>query len=142
MMGIEEQKMEKLVEVLEKRDEVSIAYLFGSTARGDKGPLGDFDIGVLLKEPLKGYDDLNFQLELIDELVSALRTDRVDLVIMNRAPLSLNYSIIRDGILLKDSEEERVRFEGRIMSEYLDRRYHNDRHTRLALRMMAREGLK
>ncbi|WP_237780272.1 nucleotidyltransferase domain-containing protein [Methanothermobacter sp. K4] len=142
MMDIENQKMEKLVEILGKRDEVSIAYLFGSTARGDKGTLGDFDIGVLLKETLKGYDELSFQLELIDELVSALRTDRVDLVIMNRAPLSLNYNIIRDGIVLKDSEEERVRFEGRVMSEYLDRRYHNDRHTRLALRMMAREGLK
>ncbi|MCG2829205.1 nucleotidyltransferase domain-containing protein [Methanothermobacter sp. K4] len=141
-MDIENQKMEKLVEILGKRDEVSIAYLFGSTARGDKGTLGDFDIGVLLKETLKGYDELSFQLELIDELVSALRTDRVDLVIMNRAPLSLNYNIIRDGIVLKDSEEERVRFEGRVMSEYLDRRYHNDRHTRLALRMMAREGLK
>ncbi|MDI9617691.1 nucleotidyltransferase [Methanothermobacter sp.] len=108
---------------------------------GDKRALGDFDIGVLLRE-MKGYDDLNFQLELIDELVSALRTDRVDPVIMNRAPLSLNYSIIRDGIVLKDSEVERVRFEGRIMSDYLDRRYHNDRHTRLALRMTAREGLK
>ncbi|WP_242451171.1 nucleotidyltransferase domain-containing protein [Methanothermobacter sp. THM-2] len=40
MMGIDDQKIEKLVELLEKRDEVSIAYLFGSTARGIRDPSG------------------------------------------------------------------------------------------------------
>lgn len=130
---------EKLVKFFEKEDKVKLAYLFGSTSRGDKGKLGDFDLGVLVRS-LKGYDRFRFQLKLLNDLVSILKTDKVDLVIMNDAPLSLNYNIIKDGILLKD-DEERINFEKGIISKYLDRKYYFDRHARIAIKMMAREGL-
>ncbi|BAW31452.1 conserved hypothetical protein [Methanothermobacter sp. MT-2] len=57
--------------------------------------MGDFDLGVLLDESLKKYDRFQFQLKLLNDLVSILKTDKVDLVIMNDAPLSLNYNIIK-----------------------------------------------
>ncbi|MGD9626665.1 MAG: hypothetical protein AB7U40_03680 [Methanobacteriales archaeon] len=47
----------------EKKDKVNLAYLFGST-QGDKGKLGDFDLGVLLDEPLGKYERSQFQLKL------------------------------------------------------------------------------
>lgn len=114
---------------------MKLAY-FGSTL-GDKGKLGDFDLGVLVRS-FKGYDRFRFQLKLLNDLVSILKTDKVDLVIMNDAPLSLNYNIIKDGILLKD-DEERIKFEKGIISKYLDRKYYFDRHARIAIKMMARE---
>ncbi|MGE4395354.1 MAG: hypothetical protein AB7D17_05805 [Methanobacteriales archaeon] len=42
---------------------MNLAYLFGST-QGDKGKLGDFDLGVLLDEPLGKYERSQFQLKL------------------------------------------------------------------------------
>lgn len=54
----------RLVEFFfEKKDKVNLAYLFGSTP-GDKGKLGDFDLGVLLDEPLGKYERSQFQLKL------------------------------------------------------------------------------
>jgi len=132
---------EKLVEFFEGKDEVDLAYLFGSTSRGDKGKLGDFDLGVLLREPLEEHGRLQFQLKLLDDLVSLLKADKVDLIIMNDAPLSLNYNIIKEGMLLKDDEEKRIRFEKNIMSEYLDRKYYMDRHARIAINGIVRQGL-
>lgn len=132
---------EKLVEFFVEKEEVDLAYLFGSTSRGDKGKLGDFDIGVLLQEPPQEHGRLQFHLKLLDDLVSLLKADKVDLIIMNDAPLSLNYNIIKEGILLKDDEEKRIRFEKNIMSEYLDRKYYMDRHARIAINGIARQGL-
>ncbi len=131
----------KLVEFFEKKEKVRLAYLFGSTSRGDKGKLGDFDLGVLLDESLRKYERFQFQLKLLDDLVSILKTDKVDLIIMNDAPLSLNYNIIKDGILLKDDEEKRIKFEKNLMSEYLDRKYYIDRHAKIAINRIARQGL-
>ena len=131
----------KIVEFFEKKEKVRLAYLFGSTSRGDKGKLGDFDLGVLLDESLRKYERFQFQLKLLDDLVSILKTDKVDLIIMNDAPLSLNYNIIKDGILLKDDEEKRIKFEKNLMSEYLDRKYYIDRHAKIAINRIARQGL-
>jgi len=131
----------KLVEFFEKKDKVNLAYLFGSTSRGDKGKLGDFDLGILLDESLGKYERFQFQLKLLYDLVSILKTDKVDLIIMNDAPLSLNYNIIKDGILLKDDEEKRINFEKNIISKYLDRKYYIDRHARIAINRIARQGL-
>jgi len=50
--------------------------------------LGDFDLGVLLDESLGKYERFQFQLKLLYDLVSILKTDKVDLIIMNDAPLS------------------------------------------------------
>jgi predicted nucleotidyltransferase len=65
----------------------------------------------------------NLQLKLISELTRILKTDRIDLVIMNDAPISLNYEIIKANhpLLVRD-EGNRIDFEHRILSRYLDRR--------------------
>lgn len=40
----------ELTEYFSSKDSVILAYLFGSTVRGDAGRLSDVDIGVLLNE--------------------------------------------------------------------------------------------
>jgi predicted nucleotidyltransferase len=75
---------------------------------------------------------------LISELTSILKTDRIDLVIMNAAPISLNYEIIMANhpLLVRD-EGNRIEFEHRIMSRYLDRRYYDKRWTAEFLKQVA-----
>ena len=132
----------RLLEFLSRQEYVKLAYLFGSVVEGKEGKLSDVDIAVFLDESLSKKDMFNLQLKLISELTSILKTDRVDLIVMNDAPLLLKYNIIKHGKILKDDIETKVRVESRILSDYLDMKYYIDRHTNLAIKRIARVGLR
>jgi len=59
------------------------------------------DIAVLFDDTLLQKEAFDLQLELISELTSLLKTNNVDLVVLNESPLLLTYNIIRGGIILK-----------------------------------------
>lgn len=96
--------------------EVVLAYLFGSQANGMPGPLSDYDIGVLVQSP---SPELRYRLSR--EIGRALDAERVDLVLLNEAPVELAYAIIAQGRLLcRRSLAEQVEFEARVLSRYGD----------------------
>ena len=134
-------KEEKVRELLNKQKHVKLAYLFGSVAEGKEGKLSDVDIAVFLDESLSKKERFDLQLKLISGLMSILKTDRIDLIVMNDAPLLLKYNIIKHGKILKDNIETRVKVESRILSDYLDMKYYIDRHTDLAIERIAKKGL-
>ena len=134
-------KEEEVREFLNKQKHVKLAYLFGSVAEGKEGKLSDVDIAVFLDESLSKKERFDLQLKLISGLTGILKTDRIDLIIMNDAPLLLKYNIIKHGKILKDSIETRVKVESRILSDYLDMKYYIDRHTDLAIERIAKKGL-
>jgi len=121
--------------------QVELAYLFGSAARGELTTLSDIDVAVYLDESLSSEEKFKLQLDLIGELASALKTDKVDLVVMNDAPLLLSYNIIKYGKLVKSDGRTKVRVESSILSRYLDMKYFFDRHTKLGIERMAKKGL-
>ncbi|RKY69030.1 MAG: nucleotidyltransferase [Candidatus Latescibacterota bacterium] len=133
--------IEELKNFFEKYNEVKLVYLFGSYAKGETNKLSDIDIAVYLDERLSKKDKFRLQLKLISELSSLLKTDKIDLIIMNETPLLLNYNIIKDGIILKSEEKLRVKIESEVMSKYLDRKYYDDRHVREKIKRIARYGL-
>ena len=100
------------------------------------------DLAVYLDESLSKKEKFNLQLKLISELTSILKTDKVDLAIMNDAPISLNYEIIKANhpLLVRD-EWERIDFEHGILSRYLDRRFYEKRWTAEFLRKIAVRGI-
>ena len=110
----------RLIAALE-REPISAAYLFGSRASGTAGPLSDTDLAVLV-EPTIGIDErFRLRLELIAQATRLLRTDRVDLIVLNDAPVLLRHRVIRDGELLVERERTAgVRFETATILEYLD----------------------
>ncbi|AKB25623.1 nucleotidyltransferase [Methanosarcina sp. MTP4] len=128
----------KLSEFFSAVDSVTVAYLFGSTVRGEANGLSDIDIAVLFDEAVTRKEAFDLQLELIGELGVLLKTNNIDLVILNESPLLLTYNVIRDGIILKSNERKRVLFETRIMSKYLDRDYYVKRHMKMTLERMAK----
>jgi predicted nucleotidyltransferase len=95
------------------------AYLFGSHARGDARQGSDIDVAVLFaKDPPRTLDGLH--LDMADEL-TGIAGRKVDLVVLNRAPVDLIHRVLRDGVLLLDRDPSaRIRFEVRSRSEYLD----------------------
>jgi len=61
---------------------------------------------------------------------------------MNNAPLLLNYNIISEGRILDSKDElERVMFETRILSRYLDRRYYDERRVKMGIKRIAERGI-
>jgi predicted nucleotidyltransferase len=109
-------KLESLRDYFEAEPQVSLAYLFGSQASGATGPLSDYDLGVLVERSSAG---LRYRLSY--KVSQALGTDRIDLVLLNEAPVELAYAIIAQGRLLyQRSLAARVEFEARVLSCYGD----------------------
>jgi hypothetical protein len=113
--------LEQISDALAKRgDRVVCAYVFGSVARDQAGPLSDIDVAVFFAPAL----DADARFALAAAIVSDLDYvdgRRVDLAILNDAPPLLAHRAISEGrILLSLDEAARVAFECRVISEYLD----------------------
>lgn len=103
------------------RDDLAAAYLFGSQARGRAAGLSDVDVAVLLDVSIDPEERLSLQLELIAAAARALRSSRLDLVILDDAPVLLRHRVLRDGERLLERDRARlVRFETETILEYLD----------------------
>ena len=99
---------------------LACAYLFGSVARGEDRPDSDVDVAVLFRaDPPRTLAGLH--LDLADRLTAALGGRRVDLVVLNRAPVDLVHRVLRDGeLVLERDRSARIRFEVRARNEYFD----------------------
>ncbi len=102
---------------LKANQHVLFAYLFGSRARQQETALSDIDIAVYLKCKL---DFFTVRLQLIEALSRTLKSDAIDLIVLNEAPIVLKYEIIREGIVIKENKRNRVLFETKALREYLD----------------------
>jgi hypothetical protein len=106
---------------LATQEEVVLAYLFGSQARGEAGPHSDVDIAVLLRGQPDDDRSLDARMDLGAALSALLGRNDVDVVILNQAPLALAYRVLRDGVLLLCRDEDaRIAYTWRTVSEYLD----------------------
>jgi hypothetical protein len=104
--------------VLEASPGVLFAYLFGSASRGRLGPLSDVDIAVYLDDTC---DPLEARLEAIGRANAHLGTDRVDVVVLNQAPIALVGRILQSRRVLCDRDPfRRHRFESLALREFAD----------------------
>ena len=100
--------------------EIKLAYLFGSRAAGKESPLSDYDFAVYLdtKDKKRMYE---IKFELFDRISRLLKTDKVDIVILNLTETpELKYLIIREGRLIFEREPFKVIVEPKILNEYFD----------------------
>jgi uncharacterized protein len=80
-MLLDAERRRALAELFGRHPDVVAAYLFGSQARGDAGPLSDVDLAVWLDDQPRAR--LSRQLALSAEAGSLLGTDDVQLVVLN-----------------------------------------------------------
>lgn len=109
------------VKELFRKQNICLAYLFGSQAHDRTTALSDVDIAVLFSSTIspKTYSDR--QVELITQFMSILSRNDIDVVVLNAAPPLLCYKAIEVGqIILCSSEKERVHFEVSALRDYLD----------------------
>ncbi|MHB1418562.1 MAG: type VII toxin-antitoxin system MntA family adenylyltransferase antitoxin [Bacillota bacterium] len=119
--------LRELKTVLAEDVTVIFAYLHGSFL--GQGKFSDIDIAVFLK--VDDVDLLSHELKLEEKLDGRVPFP-VDVRLLNRAPLSFRYTVLKDGLRLADKNENlRVDFETATISQYFDflpfrRRYLKD----------------
>lgn len=99
------------------------AYQFGSTARGQEGPLSDLDIAILVDDERapSGLELLRIELVLAYEIQKQLTVSQVDLITLNHQRLPLQYAVLRTGKLIYEADPRyRIRFVQKVLQAYLD----------------------
>ncbi len=110
----------KQVSELAQKYNLLLVYLFGSRATKKETILSDIDIAILIeREDEKSATSLI--LDLISNFTRILHSDKVDLLILNKAPLALQYNVISQGkILYQQNLEIKCSYETEIIKLYLD----------------------
>ena len=109
-------------------------------ARGEATPLSDIDIGLLLTGTISAPARFEHRLTIGLDLQRIFRSNDVDVVILNDAPLALAYRVLRDGqILCCQDENARVQYTASTIGRYLDFKPFIERHQQAILER-ARRG--
>jgi predicted nucleotidyltransferase len=117
-----EETIKKIAKALSEFEEVELGYVFGSFYAGRE--FEDIDIAVLLSAPPSAYESERFAVRVAGALEKALGNRfEFDVKVLNFSPIYFQHEVIRDGKLLfcRDAAK-RVRYEGWVLSEYLDYR--------------------
>lgn len=105
---------EELSHLLKKREEIIFSYIHGSFLEGD---FRDIDIAIYIKD---GKNALKYELKLEREIEYVIGFP-VDVRILNRAPLSFRFNVIKNGFLLFSRDEKiRCDFESLSIVEHHD----------------------
>lgn len=83
-------KLEKLKKYFEEKENIILAFIFGSGAKGFEGEDSDLDIGVYLKDK-KEEDRIWIE-------TSKIAQKEIDLIVLNDAPATLISNIFKTGI--------------------------------------------
>ena len=110
--------MNLLEPLLASDDRIIFAYIFGGLAAGEHRPLSDIDIAVYLDGDV---DKAEAKLDIMGVLSDTLKTDEIDLVILNEAPISLVGRILKKKRLLTDKQPFlRHSFESLALRKFFD----------------------
>ena len=113
----------KLKNFFKEKEEILFAYIFGSFATKSNNKFSDIDIAIFTD--IKKINQKNFrygyQAEVLTDLMHFLKTDKVDLILLNSAPPLLKYRVIYHGNLVycKD-DRERINFQIDSINKYMD----------------------
>ena len=111
-------RIEYAASYLETRNDVLFAYLFGGLSKGKPKPLSDVDIAVYLAE---NTERIQAKSEIVEKLVDILRTDEIDVIILNQSSLPLCMNVLKHNRLLVDKKPYiRHVYQSLIIRKYCD----------------------
>lgn len=104
--------------VIEAVPGVRFAYLFGSQSTSRAGPLSDVDIAVYLDESVDAFAT---KLALVDVVSRHVRSDRVDVVVLNSAPIALAGRVLTTRrVIVERDPSARHRYESSTIRQFAD----------------------
>ncbi|SFR03837.1 type VII toxin-antitoxin system MntA family adenylyltransferase antitoxin [Desulfoscipio geothermicus] len=112
--------LEKLTHTLNKQTNAAFAYIHGSFL--DDQAFGDVDIAIYYAENNLPPKEQIIQHELSLEMILQEKFNYLfDVRIINNAPLSFCYNVLKNGRLLYSNDEElRIQFVTRTIDDYID----------------------
>ena len=118
----------KVVEKLKQRPEVLAIYLFGSYVKGYAYEGSDLDIGVMPDNRLlKGGEGFyGLQEDLGSHVSDVTGVIKIDLVVIQNAPVTLQNSIICGRLLYSRDDDVRMEQEFKIQDNYDDLKDYTD----------------
>ncbi len=117
-----------LIKKIALKYDLQLIFLFGSKATGRDTNVSDIDIAVLVNNR-EAYNLKNLILDLIFDFSKVFCSDKIDLVILNKASLAVQYNVISDGkILYELNPEIRYNYEVNLISLYLDFKRYEDEY--------------
>jgi len=120
-MALNLEALKTQLDLLFRTRPVRLAYLFGSQTTGRATAESDIDVAVLFAQELDGPARLAERLALVEGLIRLLRTDAVDVAVLNDASPLLAMEVLRTGkIVYKAGEMDRIDFQVRTVREYED----------------------
>lgn len=103
--------LEKVLAQIKRHPKVVAIYLFGSYAKGEAKPISDIDIAVVLRE-----ED-----PITEAEIGSLYSDSIDLVLVHRLPLYIQFEVFKYGkeIFVRD-EEYLMEIKRNVLKNYLE----------------------
>jgi len=134
-----EEKMRDLGQAMKKYAPSLVAlYLFGSCVNGKTRPLSDIDIAILISSE---NNDCYLETKVLMDLMTVLKTEKVDLVNLNEAPLHIQYGVLRNKkVIFSSDNTKRIDFETKVIKEYLDFKHIREVHNQLFLQRIGLGG--
>jgi len=130
-----------IVKRLKQLEYINALFFFGSFVRQDLKPLSDIDIAVLFTDDVKNklYPDL--QLELAGIIEDTIKTEEFDLIVLNYAPLSFAYNILKDGkLIFVKNRAQLIDFRERIIKYHLDFQFYRKEFDKVFLDKVGYHG--
>ena len=114
-------KVGEIIQIVAADSDVTALYAFGGLAAGVLKPLSDLDFGILLNDRLDKGQRFDKHIELIGVFTDIFKTDEIDLINMNDAPLRFAFQILKTGkMLVCGNAGALTRFRERLVKSYLD----------------------
>lgn len=108
--------IQNISNALRDRSNIIFAYVFGSFSARES--FQDIDVGIFIS--VNAESALKIELDLERELEDLIHMP-VDVRILNRAPISFVYQVIKGGIIIVDKNMDmRADFEGLTLKKYFD----------------------
>jgi uncharacterized protein len=100
------------------RRDVAAAFLFGSYGTQYQTPLSDVDIAVLF---IPGEDvNIETELKILADLADITEEDDINLVVLNKVPLTLQFEVLATGRLLEKKDLYLEDFHEYVCKRYAD----------------------
>ncbi|UCH94620.1 MAG: nucleotidyltransferase domain-containing protein [Candidatus Aminicenantes bacterium] len=110
---------ETLKTALSSQPEVVFAFIYGSfNDHSIHLPFHDIDVGVYVKEMGK-KESVYYSLDLSDKFSTLIKVP-VDVRVLNFAPITFCYHVIRGQLIVDKDEDFRSEFMERVIRHYLD----------------------
>ncbi|MBU0559637.1 MAG: nucleotidyltransferase domain-containing protein [Bacteroidetes bacterium] len=122
-MNIDKIKIkEKISAFLLEKEEIKLAYIFGSFINKEK--YNDIDVAVYLNHEFNRNDLIKYPYGYESNLnseINLLVREKIDFIVMNNSEITLQHRIINKGILLFSRDKpKRISYENYIRKLYID----------------------